>query len=115
VPGKPTKASGYSWEFSEQVRATCLYLATKIDDLWPDLVIVGGLVPSLLITPKDEGSRHIGTQDIDLGLQVALLSEQRYQALTERLRQAGFWAQCVWLIFQAIPTTSPYELTLPAR
>ena len=49
-------------------------------------------MPSLLITPDDEKDRHVGTQDIDLGLQVALLSQERYQALTERLRQAGFHA-----------------------
>jgi hypothetical protein len=50
-------------------------------------------VPSLLIdqtrlTADEE--KHVGTLDLDLGLALALLDEQRYQALTERLRQAGF-------------------------
>ncbi|MBX3207417.1 MAG: hypothetical protein KF764_20380 [Labilithrix sp.] len=32
----------------------------------------------------------MGTIDLDLGLALAILDGQRYQALTERLRQAGF-------------------------
>ncbi|MCL2777516.1 MAG: hypothetical protein FWD73_05890 [Polyangiaceae bacterium] len=58
-----------------------------------DLVIVGGLVPSLLIDQKvlqDDVAPHVGTMDLDVGLQIALLNEGRYRQLTERLRDAGF-------------------------
>ncbi len=58
-----------------------------------DLLIVGGLVPSLIIDQahlSDEGDPHVGTMDLDVGLQVALLNEGRYHQLTERLRDAGF-------------------------
>lgn len=33
---------------------------------------------------------HAGTTDLDVGLTVALLHQQRYTALMERLRRAGF-------------------------
>jgi hypothetical protein len=33
----------------ERVRSTCLYVATKLGDLLTDIVVVGGLVPSLII------------------------------------------------------------------
>ena len=33
---------------------------------------------------------HIGTMDVDLGLAIAILVEQRYHELSERLRNAGF-------------------------
>ena len=46
---KPRTAAGYKPEQVARVRATCLYLATKLGDLMNDLVVVGGLVPSLLI------------------------------------------------------------------
>jgi hypothetical protein len=46
---KPITASGYTPEHLELVRATCLYVATKLGDLMDELVIVGGLAPSLLI------------------------------------------------------------------
>lgn len=90
---KPRTADGYKPEQVARVRATCLYLATKLGDLMDDLVVVGGLVPSLLI---DQGhlprgvSAYVGTLDLDLGLAFAVVGEQRYQAITERLRRAGF-------------------------
>jgi hypothetical protein len=90
---KPKRASDYASKQVELVRATCLYVATKLGDMMEDLVIVGGLVPSLIIDqdalPADVAP-HVGTMDLDVGLQIALLNEGRYRQLTERLRDAGF-------------------------
>ena len=95
MPDKPTTAAGYSGEHLELVRATCLYVATKLGDLSDDVVIIGGLVPSLLIA-QDElpvgTDPHVGTMDLDIGLALAVLDEGRYRTLTERLRRAGFRA-----------------------
>jgi hypothetical protein len=49
MPDKPSFASEYRKEHAELVRQTCLYVATKLGDLLDELVVVGGLVPSLLI------------------------------------------------------------------
>jgi hypothetical protein len=90
---KPTTASGYTPGQLEMVKATCLYVATKLGDLMEDIVIIGGLVPSLLIDQDalaDHTEAHVGTMDLDVGLTMALLDEGRYRALTERLRRAGF-------------------------
>lgn len=90
---KPTRASEYKSEQAELVRATCLYVATKLGDLMDELVVVGGLVPTLLIDPAGlpEGTpAHVGTLDLDVGLTLAILDEGRYRTLTERLRNAGF-------------------------
>ena len=90
---KPTLASGYRIEQVALVRATCLYVATKLGDLMDELVVVGGLVPSLLIDQQSlpEGTQaHVGTMDLDVGITLALLDEGRYRTLTERLRRAGF-------------------------
>lgn len=90
---KPRRASQYESEQTTLVRATCLYVATKLGDLMEDLVIVGGLVPSLIVdqaTLPSGADVHVGTMDLDVGLQVALLEEGRYRSLTERLRDAGF-------------------------
>jgi hypothetical protein len=46
---KPKLASEYKSEQVELVRAACLYVATKLGDMMEDLLIVGGLVPSLII------------------------------------------------------------------
>jgi hypothetical protein len=90
---KPRRASEYRSEQVALVRATCLYVATKLGDMMDDLVIVGGLVPSLIIdqeTLPADVAPHVGTMDLDVGLQIALLNEGRYRELTERLRDAGF-------------------------
>jgi len=90
---KPSRASGYDQGYVRHVRSTCLYVATKLGDLIDDVVVIGGLVPSLLIDQQAMHSSddlHVGTLDLDVGLALAVFDEQRYAALTERLRQAGF-------------------------
>lgn len=93
MANKPTRASDYKSEQVELVKATCLYVATKLGDMMDDLVVVGGLVPSLLVDQESlpsDVAPHVGTMDLDIGLQIALLSEGRYRQLTGRLRDAGF-------------------------
>ncbi len=93
MPEKPSTADGYRSEQVVLVRATCLYVATRLGDLMEDLVVIGGLVPSLLIDPQTLArgtDPHVGTLDLDVGLAVGLLSQGRYKTITERLRRAGF-------------------------
>src|SRR5205823_2291930 len=88
---KPRTAAGYDRAHVARVKGTCLYLATKIGDLLDELVIVGGLVPSLIVDQTQAGIvRHVGTNDLDVGMEIAILDNKRYEALTERLRTAGF-------------------------
>jgi hypothetical protein len=53
---KPNRASGYAAAHVDHVRATCLYVATKLGDLVDDTVIIGGLVPSLLVDQSKLGA-----------------------------------------------------------
>ncbi len=90
---KPAHATEYSPAAFELVKRTSLYIATKLGDLNDDIVIVGGLVPSLIIPqegPMQATTSHIGTMDVDLGLTVAILDDKRYTELSERLKSAGF-------------------------
>ena len=87
---KPRTADGYTPEHLERVRATCLHLASVLGDLVGEIVIVGGLVPSLLIAADEPETAHVGTTDLDLGLEVGLLETGRYHTLGARLRGAGF-------------------------
>ena len=75
---KPTTAAGYDSEYTKLVRATCLYVATRLGDLLDDLVVIGGLVPSLLIEQddlRDGADAHVGTMDLDMGITIALLGD----------------------------------------
>jgi hypothetical protein len=90
---KPAHASGYPSGHLEKIRQTCLYVATKLADLADELVVVGGLVPSLLIDQNHlppGAERHVGTLDLDFGLGLGILDASKYQAIVERLREAEF-------------------------
>lgn len=93
MKNKPDTHTGYHPEDLQRVRGLCLYVATKLGDLLDDLVVVGGLVPSLLIDasvlPADEDA-HIGTTDLDLGMRLLVLDGRRYVEIARRLRNAGF-------------------------
>lgn len=93
MASKPQTIDGYHRDSFTRVRSTCLYVATKLGDLLDDIVIVGGLVPSLLVDQESlpwglDG--HAGTMDLDMGLSLALLNEERYHELGSRLQAAGF-------------------------
>ena len=93
MPEKPDRASGYPSGQLEKVRQTCLYVATKLGDLADELVVVGGLAPSLLVDQDHLPSgaeRHVGTLDLDVGLGLAILDASKYQAVVDRLREAKF-------------------------
>jgi len=87
---KPKTADGYTPAQLEHVRATLLFLASILGDLLDELVVVGGLVPSLLVPAAIADEAHVGTNDLDLGLEIALLNSGRYHALAERFRGNGF-------------------------
>jgi hypothetical protein len=92
---KPRHRSGYRREETEQVEATCLTVALTLGTLMDEMCIVGGLVPSLIIDrdlqPDEENDEtHVGTNDLDVGLAVALLDDQQYTEISRRLRAEGF-------------------------
>ena len=67
-------AADYTPEQTELIRSATLTAATILGDYMDDLAVVGGLVPSLLI-PQAElpagADPHVGTMDLDLGLDLA--------------------------------------------
>ncbi|MGV3625961.1 MAG: hypothetical protein ACO1OB_34445 [Archangium sp.] len=73
----------------ERVRSACLTLATRLGSLLDEVVVIGGLVPSLIIEQHTRDA-HVGTSDLDLGLHLAILEESRYTALVAQLHASGF-------------------------
>lgn len=93
MESKPTTIEGYKSDQVELVLMTCRYISTILGDFMNEVVIVGGLVPSLIIDQSalPEGvDPHAGTIDIDIGLSLAIYDEQLYQNITARLRDAKF-------------------------
>lgn len=87
-------AQDYTPKDFELIKSELLYLATVVgEDLMEDVLIVGGIVPSLLIAPPGADANHVphlGTKDLDVGMKVAMLEEGRYKDLAAKLREAGF-------------------------
>lgn len=97
MPDKPRHRSGYTSQGTEAVRSACLTVAVTLGAMLDDLCIFGGLVPALLIDLGGEGTdseheEHPGTNDLDLGLSLALLDDERYAEISDRLRREGFRA-----------------------
>ena len=93
MPEKPPTRWGYDAEETQQVVASTLSVAVVLGDLLDKVCIVGGLVPTLLIDYGREtsaGGGHCGTNDLDVGLAFAVLEDERYKEIAERLRGAGF-------------------------
>lgn len=90
---KPKTFEEYERGQFDLVLMTCRELSTVLGDFVDEIVIVGGLVPTLIIDQanlSDGVDPHVGTMDIDLGLSVAVYDDQLYQNITDRLRQRGF-------------------------
>ena len=90
---RPSTAAEYLPDWSRRVEATCLYVASKLGDLMDEIVIVGGYAPQLMIPQdaiEDAANRHVGTADLDLGLGIGILNQERYKEISERLRAVGF-------------------------
>lgn len=89
---KPKFAQGYAPTAVGRVHTVLLFIASKLGDLMDDIVVVGGLVPYLLVDQAElPGSRrHVGTMDLDLGLSLAVLDDERYREISSRLRSEGF-------------------------
>lgn len=87
-------SSAYTSRTLDRVKATALTVAQALGDtIVSDAVIVGGLVPTLLYQDAEhaqEFGAHVGTQDLDLTLDLAILGEERYEHIQGGLRANGF-------------------------
>lgn len=91
--GKPRMMGEYQAFDREHIESICLYIATKLGDFVDDVVIIGGLVPSLLVDQHEVSpgfETHAGTMDLDVGLSLAILDDKRYEGIRSRLEESGF-------------------------
>jgi hypothetical protein len=75
------------------VRDACLVLRAALGDLWGDLVVVGGMVPTLLYEAGvivEVHEPHKGSRDLDIVLSLAVVESDLYKGIRDRLAKAGF-------------------------
>ena len=89
----PRYATDYTPEQLERSRQTLLQVMGALGDVADDVALVGGLVPTLLVDQAEAAARdeaHVGSVDVDLGLHLVVLDDDRYEALADRLRRSDF-------------------------
>jgi hypothetical protein len=86
-------AGDYTNERLTIAKATCLSVAIALGDeiCGEEIVVVGGLVPALLYgVAAGPLGNHVGTNDLDLALDLAILASKRYNEIRELFLRAGF-------------------------
>ncbi|MGZ3530825.1 MAG: nucleotidyl transferase AbiEii/AbiGii toxin family protein, partial [Vulcanimicrobiaceae bacterium] len=76
-------------------KSACLTIAQIFGEtmMANDVVIVGGLVPSLLFADEEADpllGTHVGTHDVDIVLSLLVLDDERYKTIRELLIANGF-------------------------
>jgi hypothetical protein len=84
--------SDYKSETTETIVRTCIHLASVLGDVKDDIVLIGGMVPFFLVdqSAMEYEHKHCGSMDADIVLSIALLEEDRYDTIVDRLRGSGF-------------------------
>jgi hypothetical protein len=87
-PLEPQSAADYDDRSTEAVKSVLLEIGQILGSYKGKFVVVGGLIPWLL--QNDEDMPHVGTLDIDLGLDPSVLADGEYASLIELLKGHGY-------------------------
>lgn len=88
TPNEPQSANDYDERTTAAVKAVLIEIGQILGSYKGKFAVVGGAVPWLLL--KNEDMRHVGTLDIDLGLDAEALGDGEYADLVESLMGHGY-------------------------
>ncbi|CAB3664441.1 hypothetical protein LMG3458_00764 [Achromobacter deleyi] len=88
TPPEPQSAADYDDRTTAAVKAVLLEIGQILGSFRGKFAIVGGAVPWLLLDSAD--MPHVGTVDVDVGLDAAALGDGEYATLIEALRNHGY-------------------------
>jgi len=88
TPNEPQYARDYDDRSTEAVRSVLVEIGQILGSFQGKFAVVGGAVPWLLLDNVE--MPHVGTIDIDLGLDAAALQNGEYVHLVEALRTKGY-------------------------
>ena len=80
-PLEPQSAAGYDDRSTQAVKSVLLEMGQILGSYKGKFVVVGGLIPWLL--QNNEDMPHVGTLDLDLGLDPSALADGEYASLIE--------------------------------
>jgi len=86
-PLEPQSAADYDDRSTEAVKTVLLEMGQILGSYKGKFIVVGGLIPWLL--QNDEDMPHVGSLDIDIGLDPSALADGEYANLIEALLSQG--------------------------
>ena len=97
---EPQSAADYDNRLTEAVKSVLIEIGQILGSFRGKFAVVGGAVPWLLLNNDD--MRHVGTVDIDLGLDPEALADGEYVKLVTALMQHGYLQDENREIFQLV-------------
>jgi Nucleotidyl transferase AbiEii toxin, Type IV TA system len=88
-PNEPQRADDYDSRTTAAVKSVLLEIGQILGSYKGKYTVVGGAVPWLLLDPDSE-MRHVGTTDVDLGLDAEALGDGEYASLVSSLMEHGY-------------------------
>ena len=88
IPGEAQHASEYDDRTTAAVKSVLVEIGQILGSFKGRFAIVGGAVPWLLLGNED--MPHVGTLDVDLGLDAAALGDGEYVHLVKALLGHGY-------------------------
>ncbi|MFP3549203.1 nucleotidyl transferase AbiEii/AbiGii toxin family protein [Paraburkholderia sp. SIMBA_049] len=100
TPLEPQSAAEYDDRTTNAVKTVLVEIGQILGSFKGKFAIVGGAVPWLLLGNAD--MPHVGTVDVDLGLDAEALGDGEYVTLVDALRNHGYRQRCELRRFQLV-------------
>jgi hypothetical protein len=88
IPPNPQSANVYDDRTTQAVKSVLLEIGQILGSYRGKFAVIGGAVPWLLLNQED--MPHVGTLDVDLGLDAEALGDGEYADLVEELMRHGY-------------------------
>ena len=102
TPPEPQSAADYDDRTTAAVKAVLIEIGQILGSFKGKFAVVGGAVPWLLLGNED--MPHVGTLDVDLGLDAEALGDGEYAKLVDALRGHGYEQREMLRRFQLVRT-----------
>ena len=104
TPPEPQSAADYDDRSTAAVKAVLIEIGQILGSFKGKFAVVGGAVPWLLLGNED--MPHVGTLDVDIGLDAAALGDGEYATLIDALRGHGYQQRAELRRFQLVRQVS---------
>ncbi|GAA4333762.1 hypothetical protein GCM10023144_25370 [Pigmentiphaga soli] len=108
TPGDPQFASDYDDRTTAAVKSVLIEIGQILGSFKGKFAVVGGVVPWLLLGDNEE-MPHVGTLDLDLGLDAEALGDGEYANLVEELLGHGYAQRKELRRFQLVRNIQPKD------